>query len=227
MENKWNKLAQYFFRSNVSSADNVEIIEPILVKELKKIEKLKIIDFGCGSGSFCKRISEFADHVLGIDSSIEMIKIAKSNNSTKNIDYTNESLYKIDIQKFNTFNAEFVMQFFSDDELKDLLAYISNSDVQKILIANDRLEFIDQSISNGKTKFKKKNSEYAISLADEKIKIFPRTIETLKRLLDEINFELENCYELKYPETFLKKFPEMFDFPVDLAAYTVLIFRRK
>jgi 2-polyprenyl-3-methyl-5-hydroxy-6-metoxy-1,4-benzoquinol methylase len=78
MTNHWNKLAKYFRTSNASSADNVEIVEPILIKEIQKIDNVKIIDYGCGSGNFCKRISSFVESILGIDTSTEMIKKAKS-----------------------------------------------------------------------------------------------------------------------------------------------------
>lgn len=225
-KNKWDALAKYFFKNNVSSADNVDIIEPILIKELTKIENLRVIDFGCGSGNFCKKIAGFADSVLGVDSSLKMINIAKSKNAAKNIEYTNKSIYEVDASSFNVFNAEFVVQFISDEELNKILTYISDNDIQKILISNDRLEFIDQSIKDGNAKFSKDGDNYFIQLSGEKVNIFPRTINLLKHLFFEKKFELENSYELKYPKSFIRKFPEVANFPTDLAAYTVMVFKK-
>lgn len=187
---------------------------------------MRVIDFGCGSGNFCKRISGLADSVLGIDSSLKMINVAKSKNAAKNIKYTDKSIYGLNIGNFNVLNAEFVVQFIADEELKNLLTYISDSNIKKILIVNDRLEFIDQSIENGNTKFSKDGDNYLIQLASEKVNIIPRAIDSLERLFFEENFELENSYELKYPGSFIKKFPEMANFPIDLAAYTVMVFKK-
>ena len=90
MENKWDNLAKYFHGNNPGSADNIEIVEPILIEELRKIENLRLIDFGCGSGNFCKRVSKFAERVLGIDNSKEMINLAKRKNTTKNVEFDEE-----------------------------------------------------------------------------------------------------------------------------------------
>jgi len=161
-----------------------------------------------------------------VDSSMKMINIAKRKNAAKNIEYTNKSIYGLDIGNFNVLNAEFVVQFISDEELKIFLTYISNSNIKKILIANDRLEFIDQAIKDGNTKFSKDGNNYFIQLSDEKVNIFPRTTNLLEHLFVEEKFELENSHELKYPKSFIKKFPEMANFPIDLAAYTVLVFKK-
>jgi hypothetical protein len=57
--------------------------------------------------------------------------------------------------------------------------------------------------------------------------LFPRKTDSLKSFFSEAGFELENIYELKYPDSFLKKFPEMANFPTNLAAYTVMVFRKR
>jgi hypothetical protein len=66
-----------------------------------------------------------------------MINIARANNDAENIKYSTEAIYETDIRNYNVLNAEFVVQFLSDEELSKLLAYLSNSNIQRIMIAND------------------------------------------------------------------------------------------
>lgn len=46
-----------------------------------------ILDYGCGSGDLTKEISQYAEYVLWLDISSELLKIAESNNKATNIQY--------------------------------------------------------------------------------------------------------------------------------------------
>lgn len=72
---------------------------------LKNKNKKKILDIGCGSGRYCKKIASYGHYIRGLDVSSKMINIAKQYNKSfinKNvslevIDYLNfKSNYKFD-----------------------------------------------------------------------------------------------------------------------------------
>jgi len=121
--NQWDLLADYFSNPNLCSVDNIEIVEPLLINRLKKSKELNIIDFGCGTGYFCKRLAGFANSILGIDGSKGMIKQAKKYNSIKKIAFSNKSLLSIDISNYNFFNATFVFEFMNDNKIIKILKY--------------------------------------------------------------------------------------------------------
>ncbi|MBW2974567.1 class I SAM-dependent methyltransferase [Candidatus Woesearchaeota archaeon] len=227
MRNLWDNLAGYFSGSNASSSDNIEIIEPVLIEELKKIDNLNLIDFGCGSGNFCKRVSPFARRVLGIDSSKEMIKTAKEKNKSGNTEFTNKPIYDLDISSFNVLNAEFVTEFMPDEELSYLLDYLAKSSIRKILMANDRYEFIKETIKRKVANYGIDDGGYTINLNGNIIRIYPRSSGLLKSMFQRRGFELERLEELGFPEEFLKRFPEMRERSIGMDAYSVFVFGRK
>ncbi len=227
MPDVWDNLAEYFDGCNAGSADNVEIIEPVLISELAKIRDIKLIDFGCGSGKFCRRVSHFSERILGVDSSAEMIRIAKERNSADNIEYTNQPIYNIDLKGFNVLNAECVIQFLDDAELKRLLTWLQKSGIEKIMISNMRLEFIDECIKHDKGNYGLHEDEYFITLSGNKIRFYPRAEKALSGIFRRFGFETEKSVELDFPESFLAKFPEARNKPANMPAYTVIVFSRR
>lgn len=71
-------------------ADNVLIAWPsilkVIIKEYPNPRGIKVLDFGCGTGGFCNKLSEMGFDVVGLDPSEEMIKTAKQN-SPQSIQY--------------------------------------------------------------------------------------------------------------------------------------------
>lgn len=89
----WNTVSQYFNTHKqdddieAGAADNILIAWPVILKfiedHIENSQKCKALDFGCGTGSFCLKLSSLGFDTTGIDYSEEMIKIAKHNcNST-------------------------------------------------------------------------------------------------------------------------------------------------
>lgn len=87
--NQWDKLSGYFNTHSHHStidpgaADNILIAWPSLLKGIQLIqhngENLRALDYGCGGGSFCKELSNKGYSVIGCDSSLAMIEVAKQN----------------------------------------------------------------------------------------------------------------------------------------------------
>ena len=227
MDKKWDNLAEYFSGSNASSADNVELVEPVIIEELERMKGIRLIDFGCGAGRFCRRISGMCEKILGIDSSKEMIRIAENRNPAANIHYSSLPIYDIDISGYNVLNAEFVLQFLPDRELEKLLAYLSESMIGDIIISNHRLEFIDECIRQGKGNYSYEKDRYSITISGNTLRFYPRSLDSLKKVFKNSGFGIEKVQDIIFPESFLKRFPEWKEKPVNMAVHAVLFFKRK
>ena len=68
-DKEWNELANTFDAEagEAFSADNVQIAWPIILNELPSGGS--ILDFGCGTGSFCRHLVAIGYEVTGIDPS--------------------------------------------------------------------------------------------------------------------------------------------------------------
>lgn len=90
VQNVWNLLAKSSFDTHIKgdlvdprSADNILIAWPPIVHLIQttfpSLKEIRILDFGCGTGGFCLKLNNLGYKVTGIDSSKEMIDIAKRN----------------------------------------------------------------------------------------------------------------------------------------------------
>ncbi len=87
-QNPWDILAKKTFNTNWDTAsidpraaDNIIIAWPailnVISKEFPETQGIKVLDFGCGTGGFCTKLSSLGFAVTGIDPSVEMINTAK------------------------------------------------------------------------------------------------------------------------------------------------------
>ena len=53
----------------------------------KPLEKVKILDIGCGGGLLCEPMSRLGANVVGIDASDKNIKVAKLHAKKNNLDF--------------------------------------------------------------------------------------------------------------------------------------------
>ena len=96
LAHKYNNLWVQKYSLGPTRREVLKIVLPLL----KKNNKLRILDIGCGTGQLIKEISNEYEHVnyLGIDVAENMIKEAKNNNlENKNIKFKT-----CPIEKFNT-----------------------------------------------------------------------------------------------------------------------------
>ncbi|GAA0104581.1 class I SAM-dependent methyltransferase [Paraclostridium sordellii] len=122
---------KYFFEEYSKIRDNEynynNLIEkPAMSKLLPNLEGKIVLDLGCGNGDNCiDFIKKGAKKVVGIDISSNMLDIAISKNSHKNIQYI-----KMDMDKINNINEKFDMVYSSL-----AIHYVKN---YKLLISNIR-----------------------------------------------------------------------------------------
>ena len=94
--NPWDVLSQYFDtyasdeKIRSGAADNILIAWPPIVDLIEKRfptrKGCRAVDFGCGAGGFCNKLFKLGFSVTGVDSSKEMIRVARKN-SPAEIEY--------------------------------------------------------------------------------------------------------------------------------------------
>lgn len=81
------------------------------------IEKLKILDIGCGGGLICEPLARLGAHVTGIDLSKEAIEVAKAHAAEQelSITYLNQPLESLE-EKFDVIVASEVIEHIDDPQ---------------------------------------------------------------------------------------------------------------
>jgi len=91
----------------------------------KPLEKLKILDIGCGGGLLCEPLNRLGATITGIDASNSNIEVAKlhSKEMNLNIEYIHAAPENLDL-KSNTYDAVLCMEVV--EHLKDVNLFIEN-----------------------------------------------------------------------------------------------------
>ena len=91
----------------------------------KPLEKLKILDIGCGGGLLCEPLNRLGATITGIDASNNNIEVAKlhSKEMNLNIKYIHAAPENLDL-KSNTYDAVLCMEVV--EHLKDVNLFIEN-----------------------------------------------------------------------------------------------------
>ena len=91
----------------------------------KPLEKLKILDVGCGGGLLCEPLNRLGATITGIDASNDNIEVAKlhSKEMNLNIKYIHTAPENLDL-KNNTYDALLCMEVV--EHLKDVNLFIEN-----------------------------------------------------------------------------------------------------
>ena len=87
-DNPWDRLSDFFDTSKdedeipAGAADNILIAWPVFFRfiadHVPTLDGSRVLDYGCGAGSFAQRMSTLGCQVTGIDSSPAMIDKAKA-----------------------------------------------------------------------------------------------------------------------------------------------------
>ena len=117
-----------------------EILYPCALRSSNKIKGKKILDIGCGTGHFSHILQKQGAKVIGIDSSKEMINIAKNNYpSIKFYNLSVENLNKLEDSNFDYVIAIMVFLCFNNKDKINL----SLRKINKKLRKNGELIIID------------------------------------------------------------------------------------
>jgi ubiquinone/menaquinone biosynthesis C-methylase UbiE len=78
----YSNIANFYhnYRTTKASFYNEKIEMPTMIKMLGELKNKKVLDWGCGSGLYIKKLKKRCKNLKGFDISPEMIKIAKEVN---------------------------------------------------------------------------------------------------------------------------------------------------
>lgn len=128
------KLAQEMYDQQASSYSktislykNIVFIRKLVYSLLCPVSEKKILSIGCGDGAECVLFAENGARVIGIDSSVELISIAKNHHSKPGTDF-----FVMDYEKTSFENAVF-------DGIISLLSIMYKEDLTKVLLELKRI----------------------------------------------------------------------------------------
>lgn len=75
----------------------------MLIKYIEKLKPVKVLDVGCGCGSFTAKIAPYCEHITAIDSSQPLIDRCKKENQLPNVDFVCMDARKIEYSE-NSFD---------------------------------------------------------------------------------------------------------------------------
>lgn len=78
-KNQWDKVAKLYEQGIGEEGDPLhqKYIDPLIFDFLGKLRNATILDAGCGNGYLFKKLEKYADRIVGVDSSKELLKFAK------------------------------------------------------------------------------------------------------------------------------------------------------
>ncbi len=102
-----------------------------VIDQIKKYKLKSLVDIGCGSGDLCFEASKITDKSVGIDFSKNMIRIAKKNFKSKNLNFFHQNFFDcIPVEKFECLSANGFIEYISLDDINNFLK-ISKKFVKK------------------------------------------------------------------------------------------------
>lgn len=229
--NPWDAMADphYQEKGNTESFSpgTIPVLWPAILKELKDLPKKKsthIVDFGCGTGDFCRKLCREGYRATGIDSSNAML--AKAYRITApGLSYIHgdESALENLALKADAITSLMVMQFIED---LDQLIKASRKALKQdglVVTAVYNPQFIERCIKEGK-KFQRLPEHPQRYEARNGITAHIRDESWYKSEFEKAGFKIENTNYPPYTEEFLRAFKV--DFPTDVPEYMILTFRK-
>ena len=155
--NQWNQLADTFgcaWDENIipeCAADNICIAWPSILKciekEIPESDGLKALDFGCGGGLFCRKLSQQGFKVTGYDQSTELVVSAKRNTPNEVI-ITSSTSVMVQNGAYDLISSIMVLQFIKDIEpvIDSILSVLNPNGLVLFAVFNPK--FVDDN-SNG------------------------------------------------------------------------------
>ena len=157
----WNEVAPRYHKRWASVNKGPFQSTKKLIELIKINEKNLVLDIACGTGVVTKQIQKKigkSGHVIGIDTSITAIKIAKKeNNKNKNLDFLNADAENLSFsKKFDIVTCQYALFFFPNAQkaLKNIKNNLKKSGIIGISVhgSNENVPFFS-SIIDSATKY--------------------------------------------------------------------------
>lgn len=212
-------------KQHQTSILNKELVSKPLLKSLGDVNGLKILDAGCGEGTYCRYMAKRGAVVLGIDFSQKLIDIAKKIDAKRKsgIKYfcgSVTNLKKIESNSVDKVINVMVSMYLNDNNFNKAI-----KEFARVLKTGGELLFVTRhpfttreknenvkdffSFSDYKgSYFSKKPFNTSINCNDKKIKVkqFPRTISEIYNTLIKNGFEILKIIEPQPSKQAIEKY---------------------
>jgi 2-polyprenyl-3-methyl-5-hydroxy-6-metoxy-1,4-benzoquinol methylase len=238
MSNPWDKLSKLFDTTKDESdipsraADNILIAWPVILKFINQYtpdgKNLRVLDYGCGSGSFVNKLSQIGYKVTGVDSSKEMIKIAKSAYGDKNNFLCGDTSILSTLPPFSIITSVMTFQFI--ENIEESLTDLSNASIHNGLftfaVHNPKLikEYLHAEILFEDFDSKINPKKGILNLGGNRIPIFIRSADEYNQILQKMGFEPLIEEYPPFTKEFLEKYPS--SDPTDTPEFLILGYRK-
>lgn len=232
---KWNLLAKDVFDSrdinaqHPSAMDNIMIAYPALLGEIEAyfptLNKLSVLDYGCGTGDFAKELSQRGAIITGVDTASSMVEIAKDQN-IQNASFICTNIDGIkNVGSFDLIVSNMVMQFVDDPKylFQTLIKMLKSKGLISIIVHNDK--YIDACI-NRNIKFFNVGQQLNIKLKDVFIPIYKRPLSYYEELLTSLALTVHSVVLPPFTKGYIELFSKDIQEPIDIPKYFILSFKK-
>jgi len=238
MNNPWDALSPLFNTTKdeeeISShvADNILIAWPVILDFIEQNkptgENLRLLEYGCGSGSFAYKLQKLDYNVTGIDSSEGMIKNAKAAYGDEIKFLVGDSSILSKQSLYSIITSVMTFQFVENIEktFQDLFDVLEPGGIFIFAIHNPELvkKYIHLGIFFEDFDSDENPKRGILHLRDNKIPIFIRSANEYNHILQKIGFESLLEEYPPFTEEYIKKYPT--SEPVDVAEYLILGYKK-
>jgi SAM-dependent methyltransferase len=234
-ENPWDKLSHNFNSHKKDTdipknvADNILIAWPPVIgliehhfgTRLSKKDKLKALDYGCGTGGFAQKLASLGFAVTGIDHSPKMIEVARSQ-GFKNITFKCDTADDLS-GNYDLITGIMVFQFIDkiDEVIKRIVSRISPGGLLIFAVFNP--VFIAANVRAGKISGFDKDTGLGdgyFFIGGTKINTYSRDVSYYDKQMSAHNFKKVMEEYPPFTDDFLTKHPV--DFSVEQPEFMIL-----
>lgn len=207
-----------------------QVNKPAILQEIKKFKnfpKNSILDIGCGTGTLTSYLSNYSTNIVGIDPSVESIKIAENDSKNSNIsyhcclieDFITDQHFDIAIANMTLHTMKDLykglQKIYSLLVLHGLFIFTIPHPLYYPLRENHKQTFIEDGYEYNKESFHK--IDFNISLEPNplpsKTPYFHRPTHRYEAILHEIGFWLMETKILYPDDEIMKLYGEAWDYP--------------
>lgn len=239
MSNPWDELSPLFNttknETEISSrvADNILIAWPVILDFIKqyapKEKNIRLLEYGCGSGSFAYELNKLGYDVTGVDSSEEMIKNASRAYGDKVKFLVGDSSVLSNQTPFSIITSVMTFQFVEDIEktFHDIHNVLEPGGIFTFAVHNPEQikKFLPLGILFENFDSNENPKKGILHINDTRIPLFIRTAQEYNELLKPLGFE--SLFE-EYPpftKEFLEKYP--LSVPTDVPEYLIMGYKKR
>ncbi len=240
IKEKYNIAAEYYHDLRTKTYPTGwfynEMLEmPATFELMNNIKGKRILDFGCGTGIYSKKMTEMGAKVKGFDISQEMLKIAKRENPK--LELRLGSGYKIPFnEKFDIVVAPLVLEHLEDwdrvfKQIKRVLKkeghfiFSTDNPVVEVTTKTRKKEIMVRKFENYFAE-RKNYSHWGNIINKKEIKdlmmpSYHKTYESIIKIILDNNFEIvgyKDCFPLRKAK---KYFPEKYSFASQIPTFCV------